>query len=327
MYFFESPSRDPFFNLALEERLFDAYDGGGDFFLLWQNEPSVIVGKFQNTAEEINQAYVDRCHIKVARRLSGGGAVYHDGGNLNYTFILNQKGAEEFRFDLFAQPVIRVLGRYGIAAEFSGRNDILIDGKKISGCAQFSRGDRLLYHGCILLDSNLENLAAALRVRTAKLRSNGVRSVSSRVTTVNGQAAAPIAMAEFKEALVREILREGEVEPFALSESDRREILRLRETKYATWEWNYGFCADYALSNEKRFPGGTLNVKMNVAEGRIQEIRFFGDFFGGGDIRELEARMAGLPLDARLEQALERLDISHYIHGATAGDLYDLLMH
>ena len=327
MLFYESTSLDPYFNLALEEYVFNTLDEDHEFLMLWQNSNSIIVGKFQNTAEEINQSYVDENNIKVARRLSGGGAVYHDVGNLNYTLISKRSDVNDFNFQRFAQPVIHVLDGFGIHAEFSGRNDLLIDGKKFSGCSQFSSNDWLLYHGCVLLSSNLNVLSNALKTRTAKFQSKGVHSVSSRVTTINDNTERPISMEYFKEALSFEILSGKEVTPYHLTKSDFDAILNLQETKYATWEWNYGFYADYAMNVEHRFSSGTLEVKMNVHDGRISGIRFFGDFFGNGDIHDLEQKLIGLPLNSDMEPALQNFDVPFYINGVTAKDLQDLLLY
>ena len=201
MRYLESPSRDPYFNLALEEYVFERMDKSKSYFMLWQNDNTIVVGKYQNTAEEIDQAYVDAHHIRVARRLSGGVAVYHDRGNLNFTFIVDQADAPGLNFKIFVEPVIRALARFGVHAAFTGRNDLTIDGMKFSGNAQYARRGRLLHHGCIMLDSNLTSVADALRVKEAKFASKAVKSVRSRVTTINAHAPAPISMEEFKEAL------------------------------------------------------------------------------------------------------------------------------
>lgn len=327
MFFYESTSLDPCFNLALEEHIFQTLDEDHEFLMLWQNSNSIIVGKFQNTAEEINQSYVDENNIKVVRRLSGGGAVYHDVGNLNYTLITGRSGADDFNFQRFAQPVIHVLAGFGIHAEFNGRNDLLIDGKKFSGCSQFSSNDRLLYHGCILLSSNLDVLSNALKTRTAKFQSKGVHSVSSRVTTINDHTKQPISMDDFKNALAFEILSRREVTPYLLTKCDYDAILNLQETKYATWEWNYGYYADYAMSIEHRFASGTLEVKMSVHDGRISGIRFFGDFFGNGDIHDLEQKLIGVPLNSDIGLVLQKYDVPFYINGVMANDLQNLLLY
>ncbi|MCI8909049.1 MAG: lipoate--protein ligase [Oscillibacter sp.] len=329
MLFLESPSLDPYFNLALEEHLFQTLDKQQELLMLWQNTNSIIVGRFQNTAEEINQSYVDEAQIKVARRLSGGGAVYHDIGNLNYTLLSSQTGMDSLNFLHFAQPVIQVLKKWGIQAEFNGRNDLLIDGKKFSGCAQFSNDGRLLYHGCILLHSNLDVLSAALRPRTAKFQSRGISSVASRVTTIQDHTNVPISMEAFKEALAHEIFSSSgkTVQRYRLSEQDMRAISELQKAKYATWKWNYGYYADYEMRSEQRFPWGSIEVHLNVQDGHIAEIRFFGDFFGNGDIHELEQRLVGLALRSDMEDALRAFHVPFFINGMTEKDLQDLLLY
>ena len=171
MVYLESHSTDPYFNLALEEYIFEHMDRSRQYFLLWQNDRTIVVGKYQNTAEEINQSYVEAHGIRVARRLSGGGAVYHDKGNLNFTFIVDQADNADFNFNVFVVPVLRALERFGVTAAFNGRNDLTIDGQKFSGNSQYARHGRLLHHGCIMLDSNLTNVADALKVKQAKFDS------------------------------------------------------------------------------------------------------------------------------------------------------------
>lgn len=327
MIYLESPSLDPYYNLALEEYLFTSMEPGEQYLMLWQNSNTIVVGKYQNTAEEINQEYVDTHGIRVARRLSGGGAVYHDMGNLNFTLIVNQEDLPDFNFEVFVKPVVRALASFGVQAEFNGRNDITIDGKKFSGNSQYASGGRLLHHGCIMLDSNLGAVSGALKVRDAKFQSKGVKSVASRVTTINANAPQPISMTEFKAALVREIFSGKPVNSYQLTEEDQRAVQKLRDDKYATWEWNYGYFADYEMSRERKFPAGLVTVYLNVQEAHIQEIRLCGDFFGSGDIHELEASLVGLPLDASLEDALEQRNVPYYMNGISAKDLCALLIY
>ncbi len=325
MVYLESPTRDPYFNLALEEYLFEKTDQRKSYFMLWQNDNTIVVGKYQNTAEEINQAFVDANGIRVARRLSGGGAVYHDKGNLNFTFIVPQDSNPEFNFRIFIQPVLDVLKHFNIHAEFTGRNDLTINGMKFSGNSQYVRHGRLLHHGCIMLDSNLTNVENALRVKQAKFSSKAVKSVRSRVTTINAQASEPISMADFKAALSARVLASGELEPYALTEADVLAVQKLRDEKYATWAWNYGSSPAYDMQREMKFPAGLVTAHLNAEKGRIQDICFYGDFFGNGDLAELERAMVGLPLDERLAEALEPLRVGDYMNGITAEDLSRLL--
>ena len=325
MRYLESPSRDPYFNLALEEYVFERMDKSKSYFLLWQNDNTIVVGKYQNTAEEIDQAYVDAHHIRVARRLSGGGAVYHDRGNLNFTFIVDRADAPGLNFKLFVEPVIQALARFGVHAEFTGRNDLTIDGMKFSGNAQYARRGRLLHHGCIMLDSNLTSVADALRVKEAKFDSKAVKSVRSRVTTINAHAPAPISMEEFKGALKECAMASGELEPCTLTEADLAAVRKLRDEKYATWAWNYGFSPAYDMRREMKFPAGLVTAHLSAEGGKIKAVRFYGDFFGSGELGELESAMAGLPLDGHLTEALEALHVGDHMSGIKAEELSRML--
>ena len=324
MIYLESHSTDPYFNLALEEYLFEELGRSRPCFMLWQNDNTIVVGKYQNTAEEIDQAYVDAHGIRVARRLSGGGAVYHDKGNLNFTFIVDRADAPGLNFKVFVEPVIQALARFGVHAAFTGRNDLTIDGLKFSGNAQYARRGRLLHHGCIMLDSNLTSVADALRVKEAKFDSKAVKSVRSRVTTINAHAPAPISMEDFKGALKECAMASGELEPCTLTEEDLAAIRKLRDEKYATWAWNYGFSPAYDMRREMKFPAGLVTAHLSAEGGKIKAVRFYGDFFGG-ELGELEGAMVGLPLDGHLTEALEALRVGDYMSGITAEELSRLL--
>ena len=324
MIYLESHSTDPYFNLALEEYLFEELGRSRPCFMLWQNDNTIVVGKYQNTAEEIDQAYVDAHGIRVARRLSGGGAVYHDKGNLNFTFIVDRADAPGLNFKIFVEPVIQALARFGVHAAFTGRNDLTIDGMKFSGNAQYARRGRLLHHGCIMLDSNLTSVADALRVKEAKFDSKAVKSVRSRVTTINAHAPAPISMEDFKGALKECAMASGELEPCTLTEEDLAAIRKLRDEKYATWAWNYGCSPAYDMRREMKFPAGLVTAHLSAEGGKIKAVRFYGDFFGG-ELGELEGAMVGLPLDGHLTEALEALRVGDYMSGITAEELSRLL--
>ena len=310
MIYLEPPGTDPYFNLALEEYVFEQMDRSRAYFMLWQNSNTIVVGKYQNTAEEINQAFVDAHGIRVVRRLSGGGAVYHDTGNLNFTFIVDQDTAPGLNFKIFVRPVVEALA---------------IGGMKFSGNSQYAKHGRLLHHGCIMLDSNLTDVADALRVKQAKFDSKAVKSVRSRVTTINTHAPTPIAMEDFKSALRACAMAGGALEPYTLTAEDMLAVQKLRDGKYVTWAWNYGFSPPYDMRREARFPAGLVTAHLRVKQGCIQAVRFYGDFFGSGPLEELEAAMAGLPLDAQLAEALAPLHVEHYMSGITAEELARLL--
>ena len=325
MKYIESNSTDPYFNLALEEYVFDKLPKDESYFMLWQNANTIVIGKYQNAMQEINQKVVDERGIKVARRLSGGGAVYHDMGNLNFTFIVDQKDVDGLNFKIFVVPIVETLKGFGVEAEFTGRNDIVIDGRKISGNSQYVKRNRVMHHGCIMLDSDLEKVADALKVREAKFKSKSVKSVRSRVTTINDNAPVKISMGEFKSALKEHILGDETVEPYQLTEDDLREINRLREEKYATWDWNYGRASRFEVTMEEKFDAGLVTVHMTAKDGRIIDIRFFGDFFGNGEIEDLEKALQGVILDNRLEEKLAELDLGEYMAGISPAELARLI--
>lgn len=327
MLFIKSDSFDPYYNLALEEYLFDELGKKEPCFMLWQNSNTIVVGKNQNTIEEVNMEYANSHGIRVARRLSGGGAVYHDMGNLNYTIVAAQETAEDFNFEIFVKPVIGALSVLGIEAEFNGRNDVIIGGRKVSGSAQYRKRGRILHHGCIMLDSNLHSLEEALKVRKIKIQSKGARSVASRVTTVNANAPVKITMQQFEDALLQEISKKSHLTRYVLNEEDRKSVMERYEKKYSTWEWNWGFFGDYEMSREKKFSAGIVTVYMNVRDACIEDIRLFGDFFGDGDVQELEESMRGIRLDGHLTEELEKRNISYYMNGISAEELYELLLY
>lgn len=325
MYYLETKSRDPYYNLAFEEYVFEKLDRSHAYFLLWQNSNTIVVGKYQNTAEEINQGVVYERGIRVARRLSGGGAVYHDDGNLNFTFIVDAGNIEDFQFEAFVKPVVKTLEKMGVKAEFNGRNDITIDGMKFSGNSQYMKHGRIMHHGCIMLDSNLASVADALRVRAAKFESKSVKSVRSRVTTINAHTDHKYTMEEFKKLLVETIAETNALEKLELTEEQKLEVEQLRKEKYATWEWNYGKSPEYNMQYEKKFPSGLVSVYLNADGGRIRDIHFYGDFFGNGDIHELEEKLKGQLLDMSLEKTLESAGVENYMAGITAKDIAEML--
>ena len=292
--------------------------------MLWRNDNTVVVGKYQNTREEINESYVKETGIKVVRRLSGGGAVYHDKGNLNFTFIVKDN-SHGFDFNLFCIPIIKALAKFGITASFNGRNDITIDGKKFSGNSQYASGGRLLHHGCIMLNSDLGKVENALKVKVIKFQSKSTKSIKSRVTTINANASNPISMEDFKEALLQATGTSNTLIPYKLNKEELAEVKRLRNEKYVTWEWNYGKSPDYTSVCEKKYDSGVVSVLLKVSAGIIKDIKFYGDFFGNGDIEDLEDVIRGHKLSQNLLEVLRSQDVDYYINGLTSQDIFELL--
>ena len=330
MIYIESESTDPTYNLALEETLFSEKSSGETCFMLWQNDRTVVIGRHQNAAEEIDADYVHRHGIRVVRRLSGGGAVYHDLGNLNFTFITDRGRASDLDFRYFVQPVAETLAGFGVKAEFSGRNDITIGGRKFSGNSQYLRGDRLLHHGCILVSGDLSALSGALAVRPDKFESKSTKSVRSRVTTINEHADPPVSIEEFKAALLYTVAKAAAADEGlrvrTLTAEEDAAVRRLAQEKYASWEWTWGNAPDYAVRREKRFPAGLVSARMDVSGGTITGIRFYGDFFAKKDLSELEAALCGVRLDNGLAGTLAGLGADAYIDGVGSIELAMLLL-
>lgn len=316
---------DPYFNLAAEEYVLKQFSD--ECFMLWRNRPSIIIGKNQNALAEINLDYVKEHNIPVVRRLSGGGAVFHDLGNVNFTFIVNDdlNGFNDFR--RFTQPIIDVLRKLSLNAEFSGRNDITIDGKKISGNAQYYYKNRILHHGTLLVSSNMADLSAALKVRPIKFEDKGVKSVSKRVTNINEHLEKPIDIEEFINLIMDDIrLTTGGSGLYEFTDEDIRNIEKLKNEKYSTWEWNFGMSPDYNLKNEKKFSGGTVEVDLNVSDGIIKDIKIYGDFFGKKDVKDVEEMLKGVKHSENdVIDVLSSIDIGEYFSNITLENLLEVM--
>ena len=311
-------STDPFFNLSAEEYFLCEKDE--DFFLLWQNEPCIVIGKNQVAADEINHDYVSARSLPVVRRMTGGGAVYHDTGNLNFSFIQN---GEPDRAKL-CRPVIEVLRSLGVEAELSGRNDILVGGRKISGTAMCSHGGRSLFHGTLLINSDLEAMSEALKPDENKLMGHGVKSVRSRVANLSEYTKEEVSP-DIIGAMLAGYMTERSGERYELGESDIEAIEKLRDSKYSTDEWNCG-AEQLQKSERSRLSCGTVYIKKKTACGRIEDIRIFGDFMNTGDVSEIENHLKGIKLRrGAITSALESVQTEKYIPGLTAGELADII--
>ncbi|MBD7965551.1 lipoate--protein ligase [Fictibacillus norfolkensis] len=318
---------DPRVNLAIEEFALKHLDINETYLLFYINEPSIIIGKNQNTVEEINADYVRDEGIHVVRRLSGGGAVYHDLGNLNFSFITKDDGNSFHDFKKFTDPVVKALNKLGVNAELSGRNDILADGKKISGNAQFSTKGRMFSHGTLLFDSEIENVVSALNVRMDKIESKGIKSIRSRVTNIREHLDEDMTMEEFKQTLLTYLFEEFDSIPkYELTESDWEEIRKISRERYANWDWNYGKSPKFNVELSNRFAAGSVDIRLHIVKGIIQESKIFGDFFGVGDVSDIENKLNGVRYDREaIEEVLGDLDLSHYFGNVTRQEFLDLL--
>ncbi|MBH0154890.1 lipoate--protein ligase [Fictibacillus sp. 5RED26] len=318
---------DPRVNLAIEEFALKHLDINETYLLFYINEPSIIIGKNQNTVEEINADYVRDEGIHVVRRLSGGGAVYHDLGNLNFSFITKDDGNSFHDFKKFTDPVVKALKKLGVNAELSGRNDILANGKKISGNAQFSTKGRMFSHGTLLFDSEIENVVSALNVRMDKIESKGIKSIRSRVTNIREHLDEDMTMEEFKQTLLAYLFEELDSVPkYELTEKDWEEIRKISRERYANWDWNYGKSPKFNVELSNRFAAGSVDIRLHIVKGIIQESKIFGDFFGVGDVSDIESKLNGVRYDREaIEEVLEDLDLSHYFGNVTRQEFLDLL--
>ena len=328
MVYLKSPSTDPAFNLALEQFVFDKLDRSKEYFMLWQNNNAVIVGKNQNTFGEVNPKVVEERNVKVIRRLSGGGAVYHDLGNLNFTFIMDAKDASDLDIKLFCQPVASLLQNLGADAQVNGRNDITIDGKKFSGNSQYLKEGRIMHHGTIMFDSNLDVVAGVLNVAGDKFQSKAAKSVKSRVTNVKPYLKEGTTLEAFQTQLVSYIFGDSTVETYELTEKDITEIEKIKAERYGQWDWNYGKSPEYSVQKERRIDGcGKIEAHMNTKDGKIVEVKFYGDFFGVCDHNEISTALEGCELKREtLQQALGNKEIDKYFHGLTTEQFIDILL-
>lgn len=318
---------DPALNLALEEHVLKNISSHEDFLLFYLNEPSIIIGKNQNTLEEINAAYVKEHNLHVVRRLSGGGAVYHDLGNLNFSFITNDDGRSFHNYRKFTQPVVEALHKLGVSAELTGRNDIQVGERKISGNAQFVTKGRMFSHGTLMLDSEIDNVVSALNVNPEKIKSKGVKSIRSRVANISEFLAEPISMEEFKQRLLLSIFGGADIPQLELTEADWQAVRLLAEERYRSWDWNYGRSPAFNVHKTGRLEGaGTFDIRLNVSGGVIAAAKIYGDFFGAEDVGGLADKLTGVKYEeASVRQALEHVELSRYV-GPVALDQWLELM-
>jgi lipoate-protein ligase A len=316
-------------NLALEEHVLRNRVEDDDLLLFYVNAPAIIIGRNQNTIEEINAGVVEERGIRVVRRVSGGGAVYHDLGNLNFSFMTRDVHARFNRYDLFNRPVVEVLRELGVPAEIGGRNDILADGRKISGNAQFATAGRMFSHGTLLLDSNLDDVTTALRPKPGKIESKGVKSIRSRVANIREFLREPITVEELRNRILERIFGSRSrvaVPSLRLDDADWRAAHELLERRYGNWNWNYGEDPPSNVQRVQRFPAGEIDARLDVHGGRITAARFFGDYMGRAEVGELEGLLRGLVYDRQsLAAVLSNVDVREYFGDIADADVLALL--
>lgn len=310
LYFMDIRSTDPTYNLALEEYLL-THHMEGEILLLWQNANTIVIGRNQNTEEEINRAFVEEHGVTVVRRTTGGGAVYHDLGNLNYSFIQDVDDPEKMSIAVLAVPVVKALATMGVEAEVSGRNDILVDGKKISGVAQRMYKNRILHHGTLLYASDPDMVAGALQVRQDKFISKSAKSVRARIGNIQDYVQDKSMNLEvFRGRLIDALTESRDVRPIVLTPEEEAEVEKLQIEKYQSWDWTYGKSPAYTLHSAARFSGGRLEVKADIQNGTIQGIQFIGDFLAVMEIDPAQDALKGVRFERNdVQKALEALPI------------------
>lgn len=329
MIYYISKTHDTAFNIALEEYCFKNLRDEDEIFLLWINEPSIIVGKYQNTIEEINTEYTREKGIHVIRRISGGGAVYHDLNNLNYTIISNRdKNQEGFNFKEFSKPIIETLAELGVKAEFTGRNDLEIDGQKFCGNAQAYIKDRVMHHGCLLFNVDFSALGDALKVSKDKIESKGVKSVRSRVTNILPHLKTPITVEEFGDKIMEYMKKQyPDMKEYVFSKEELDYITKRAEIK-RSWEWNYGESPEFNITRGKRFKNGRIQIFADVENSKIKSIKFYGDFFGmNEDLTELENLLVGAKYTPEaIRERLREVNIDEYFSKFTLDEVVEAIV-
>ncbi|WP_298034493.1 lipoate--protein ligase [uncultured Dysosmobacter sp.] len=324
--YLETRSLNPFYNLAFEEYVL-TYRRQGEYLLLWQNDNTIVIGQNQNAEAEINRAFVEERKIRVARRTTGGGAVYHDLGNLNYSFITDAGDAEKLTMERFTLPVVNALRALGLEAEASGRNDILVEGKKVSGTAQRLLNGRILHHGTLLFDADPDMVSKALHVEPEKFRSKSAKSVRSRIGNIRDFLQDDMELREFWEYLKRALIA-GDLTEDSLTTSELAEVERLKREKYDTWEWNFGRSPQYDMANKRRWNGGSLEVRAAVEKGRITSVAFYGDFLSRCPMDGLADAMRGCAFRQEdVRAVLARYPLRDYFGEITEDEILETMFH
>ena len=333
MIFVEDNLRDPRINLAIETFLLQEMQTDEPILLFYINEPSIIIGRNQNTIEEINKDYVDEQGIHIVRRFSGGGAVYHDEGNLNFSFIMPDDGNSFRDFEKVTKPIVQALHELGVeGAQLKGRNDLVINDMKFSGNAMYATNGRMFAHGTIMFDSDVDEVVKSLKVRKDKIESKGIKSIRSRVTNIKPflpEEKQGMTTVEFSQEILLKIFGVDsidEIKTYELTDDDWVKVKAISEKYYANWDWNYGKSPAFDMERRKRFPIGSVEVRLNVAAGKITDAKIYGDFFGLGEIHDVEEQLIGVKYEkSALTDAINQIDVKKYFGNIEANDLLELI--
>ncbi|WP_321294935.1 lipoate--protein ligase [Marinifilum fragile] len=325
MNYFISNSNDTYYNLACEEYLLKNYDE--DFFFLYINQDSLVVGKHQNTLAEINLDRVNEENIPVVRRLSGGGTVYHDFGNLNYCLIKKGEKGKLVDFKGYSSPIIQALQKLGVNAKFEGKSDLTIDGKKFSGNASHVYKNKVMQHGTMLFSSDLKRLNQLLKVNPLKFTDRGVRSIRSRVTNISEYLSSPISISEFANKVIQEFaLTYPNSKLFSFSDEDITTIENLKTDKFQTWEWNYGYSPNYKFEKICNYPfGQILEIEMQIENGIITELDISGNCIKTKDFHcFIETIKGSNHINSLIYIKLNDMNLDLYFNKLGSKELYQL---
>lgn len=322
-----SDSHEPGYNLAAEQYILEEIEYDGPMFMLWQNRPSVVVGRHQNTADEVDLSYAKEKNIPVVRRMTGGGAVYHDMGNLNFTLVLNRSEVgDPYDFSHLMEPILEALECFGIKGERSGRNDITAGGKKVVGSASRVTADKVLYHACILIDTNLDELQRILTVSKDKLAGKGVASVRSRVAVLSefGKDISVVQMSRFLREVLEASYGNRKLKRFSDFEISQIEVLKA--ARYDLDAWNIGASPKYEHRFAARFPWGGVQLMLMLKDGKIAECSVYGDYFSDEPADQFNVKLRGVSFTRQaVAERLAELDIARFFRGAAVENLVDLM--
>jgi lipoate---protein ligase len=323
MLIIKSPTNDPYFNIASEEYILDHFQE--DVFLLYINNPSIIVGKYQNTIAQLNVDYIDKNKIKVVRRLTGGGAVFHDLGNINFAFLCQKDDADEAGFERYTEPIIKYLNLLGVEAELKGRNDLVIGDKKFSGNARLTTSNKVLQHGTLLYSAKMNDLSQALKSDPLKFKDKAVKSIRSRVTNISDHLNDPLSCQEFENGLINFITSSYQKSKlYIYNDSDTANISRLVDSKYSTWDWNFGSSPEYNFDKAIKTKGGILEIRLIVQKGIIQDIKLNGDFFTRFPVERLISAFKGCRHDVdAVKEVISCFKVEDYLVNINGDDLLE----
>ena len=325
MRYIKNPSTNPYYNMAFDEYCLESLSIDEPVFFLWQNRPAVIVGFNQEVNTEVNLDYLKENGIDLVRRVTGGGAVYHDLGNLNYTIVGRSEDLER-DYPEYASIMAKALQKLGVPATLSGRNDILVEGRKVSGFAKRVCKNRLMVHGTLMYNVDVDVLTKVLNPSNTKLQSKGIASVRSRVANLCEYLPNVPDIQTFSKQLEEILSHHYQDTEYQLSEEDLANIQQLTDKKFATWEWNYGRSPKATLTHSARLACGTVEIHLTLAENRIASCRFGGDFLGNLPASDVEKALTGIPYEINeIRKCLSKIEINRYFDRVLVDDLLEMM--